>query len=156
LEHQDHGLWDGRLIVFGQQALTRAQGLSNPGRFQIEAAIQGLHLDRARTGQVDWTALDQLYFGLERIAPSLGVSVARASVLAERHGAEAGLSALDLLEPRRVSGFQPFWAARARFMEMLGRTPEARAAYEKAISLSTEPPLRRYLEGRLRDLERRG
>ncbi|MGB0497909.1 MAG: RNA polymerase sigma factor, partial [Rubricella sp.] len=154
LDEQEFGLWDGRMITLGKLALTRARGLSDPGRFQIEAAIQAVHLDRAVTGQTDWEALDRLYFALERIAPSLGVTVARASVLAERHGAAAGLAALDRLEPRLVAGFQPFWAARARFMDMLGRDSEARAAYDKAISLSTEPPVRRYLETRLRRLER--
>jgi RNA polymerase sigma-70 factor (ECF subfamily) len=106
-----------------------------------------------KPGKPTGSALDQLYFALEKVAPSLGVTVARASVLAERHGAEAGLSSLDGLEPRLVGGFQPFWAARARFLDMLGRTSEARAAYDKAIALSTEPPLRRYLEMRMRQLK---
>ncbi|MCU4652726.1 RNA polymerase subunit sigma-70 [Roseibacterium sp. SDUM158016] len=152
LDEQDPRLWDARLINFGQRALSRAQSLSSPGRFQIEAAIDGLHLDRAKTGRIDWLALDQLYFALERLAPSLGAAVARAVVQGERHGPATGLEALSRLDGKATRGFQPYWAARARLLARLGQALPAREAYGKAISLTTEPPLRRYLEARLREL----
>ncbi|MCC1480446.1 RNA polymerase sigma factor [Roseibaca sp. Y0-43] len=149
LDEQDPTLWDARLIAFGQAALARAQARQAPGRFQIEAAIQAVHLDRARCGGVDWLALDQLYYALDRIAPSLGASVARARVVAERYGAQAGLALLDQLDAQRISGFQPFWAAKAHLLARDGAAGDAARAYAKAISLTTEPPLRRYLEARL-------
>ena len=148
LDEQDHRLWDGRLIVYGQGALARARALASPGRFQIEAAIQGLHLDRAKTGRIDWLALDKLYFGLGRIAPSLGAAVAHAIVIAERHGPAAGLDALSRLEEKATQGFQPYWAARGRLLADLGRIAAARTAYDKALSLTVEPPVRRYLAAR--------
>jgi len=148
LQDQDPSLWDGRLIAFGQSALSHAAALHAPGRFQIEAAIQGLHLDRATTGCTDWRTLDQLYFALERLAPSLGVSVARAQVLAERHGVQAGLEALAVLDPKQIAGFQPYWAAKAHFLTRQGAQQAAGLAYAKAISLTTELPVRRYLEQR--------
>lgn len=149
LDDQDHRLWDGRLIVFGQKALARAQTLASPGRFQIEAAIQSLHLDRARTGRVDWLALDKLYYALVEISPSLGASVARAVVIAERHGPGAGLDALSRLDDTATRAFQPWWAARGKLLADLGDTGAASLAYEKALSLTVEPPLRRYLKARL-------
>jgi RNA polymerase sigma-70 factor (ECF subfamily) len=145
LDEQDARLWDGRLIVFGQKALAAAQTLAAPGRFQIEAAIQGLHLDRAKTGRIDWLALDKLYFGLGRIAPSLGAAVAHAIVIAERHGPAVGLDALARLDDKATRAFQPFWAARGKLLADLGDTTGAVEAYEKAVSLAVEPPLRRYL-----------
>lgn len=148
LDEQDHRLWDGRLIVYGQGALARAQALASPGRFQIEAAIQGLHLDRAKTGRIDWLALDKLYYALDRISPSLGASVARAVVLAERHGPRAGLDALSRLDEKAVRAFQPYWAARGKLLADLGDVEAAMPAYEKAVSLTVEPPLRRYLAAR--------
>lgn len=148
LEEQDHRRWDGRLIVYGQAALARARALSAPGRFQIEAAIQGLHLDRAKTGRIDWLALDKLYFALDQLNPSLGGSVARAIVLANRHGPAAGLGALARLDGKATQGFQAFWAARGKLLADLGDRAAAIAAYERALSLTVEPPLRRYLEAR--------
>ena len=149
LDEQDHRLWDGRLIVYGQGALARAQALASPGRFQIEAAIQGLHLDRAKTGRIDWLALDKLYYALTALSPSLGASVARAVVLAERHGPRTGLDALSNLDENAVKGLQPYWAARGKLLADLGDAEAAHTAYQKAISLTVEPPLRRYLTKRL-------
>lgn len=149
LEDQDHRLWDARLIVYGQKALARARTLQAPGRFQVEAAIQGLHLDRAKTGRIDWLALDKLYYALNALSPSLGASVARAIVLGERHGAAAGLDALSRLEGKATQAFQPYWAARGKLLADLGETDAARAAFDKALSLTVEPPLRRYLQKRI-------
>lgn len=149
LDEQDHRLWDGRLIVYGQKSLATAQALAAPGRFQIEAAIEGLHLDRAKTGRIDWLALDKLHYALSEISPSLGVSVARAAITAERHGPRVGLDALAKLDVEAVRAFQPYWAARAKLLADLGDREAAMAAYEKAIALTVEPPLRRYLDMRL-------
>ncbi|RVT86935.1 RNA polymerase subunit sigma-70 [Rhodobacteraceae bacterium CCMM004] len=149
LEDQDARLWDGQLIVYGQQALATAQTLASPGRFQIEAAIQGLHLDRAKTGRIDWLALDKLYYALGEISPSLGASVARAVVLAERHGPRAALDALSRLDDKVTRAFQPYWAACGKLYADLGDGAAAIGAYERAISLTAEPPLRRYLQKRL-------
>lgn len=156
LDEQDATLWDARLIVFGQKALADAQGLAAPGRFQIEAAIQGLHLDRAKTGRIDWLALDKLYFGLGRMAPSLGAAVAHATIIAERHGPAAGLDALSRLDEKATRAFQPFWAARGALLADLGDMSGAVEAYQKAVSLSVEPPLRRHLEQRIETLRSGG
>ena len=149
LDEQDHRLWDARLIVYGQKALAAAQAHASPDRFQIEAAIQGLHLDRAKTGQIDWLALDKLHYALNRISPSLGASVARAVVIAERHGPRTGVDALSKLDVKAVQAFQPYWAARGKLLADLGESEAAMVAYRKAISLTVEPPLRRYLAARL-------
>ena len=156
LDEQDTKRWDARLIVYGQKALAAAQALAAPGRFQIEAAIQGLHLDRAKTGRIDWLALDKLYYALGEISPSLGASVARAVVLAERHGPAAGLDALSRLDEKAMQRFQPYWAARGKLLADLGDAPSAIQAYEKAVSLTVEPPLRRYLEKQRNALAKSG
>ena len=51
LDEQDTALWDRSLIAEGEALLRRAHALGAPlGRFQLEAAIQSAHCDRARTG----------------------------------------------------------------------------------------------------------
>lgn len=146
LEEQDHALWDGRLIAYGQRSLKRAFARPSPGRFQLEAAIQGLHLERAVTGRLDLEALDQLHVALGRISPSLGAAVSHAVVIGRRHGPGAGLDALARLDRQAVRALQPYWAARGKLLAQTGDVPAALAAYDKAISLTTEPPLRRYLQ----------
>ncbi|KHL00077.1 RNA polymerase subunit sigma-70 [Microbacterium mangrovi] len=90
LDEQDTGLWDRELIAEGEALLHRASRLSPPspehpgGRFQLEAAIQSVHCDRARTGILDRDALVALYRGLVRVAPTRGAQDALAAVEARR------------------------------------------------------------------------
>jgi RNA polymerase sigma-70 factor, ECF subfamily len=83
LDQQDTALWDGSLIAEGEALLWRAHRLGAPlGRFQIEAAIQSAHCDRARTGNVDRDTVVRLYRGLVAIAPTSGAIEALASLTA--------------------------------------------------------------------------
>ena len=73
LDEQDTALWDRSLIAEGEALLRRAHARGAPlGRFQLEAAIQSAHCDRARTGALDRAAVVQLYRGLVAIAPTAG------------------------------------------------------------------------------------
>ena len=84
LDQQDTGLWDRDVIREGEALLHRAHRLGAPlGRFQIEAAIQSVHCDRARTGELDRDALVKLYKGLVAIAPTKGALEALAALTGE-------------------------------------------------------------------------
>lgn len=147
LERQPPASWDARLIEEGENHLRRAaalRGSAAPGRFELEAAIQAVHLDRRRTGTVDWAALHTLYSALLAVAPSLGAHVAAAAVIGRTDGATAGLAAL----PPGGEGFQPWWATRAELLRRAGRDAEADVAYARAIELAREPELRAFLESR--------
>jgi len=64
LDEQDPGLWDRVLVDRGEALLHRAHSYRRQGRYQLEAAIQSAHCDRARTGRVDWQALRTLHRGI--------------------------------------------------------------------------------------------
>jgi RNA polymerase sigma-70 factor (ECF subfamily) len=88
LDEQDTALWDSGLIAEGEALLHKAARVGRvageaAGRFQLEAAIQSVHCDRARTGAVDRAALLTLYRGLVRIAPTRGAVEALAAVEAQ-------------------------------------------------------------------------
>jgi RNA polymerase sigma-70 factor (ECF subfamily) len=144
LDRQDPADWDAALIVRGEALLRRAAASGRPlGRFQLEAAIQSAHADRARTGTTDWAAIRRLYLGLCAVAPTLGARVATAVALARVEGPAAGLAELDAVAG--AERFQPAWAARAHLLAELGRDAPAREAASRAISLSTDPAARAYL-----------
>ncbi|HWD70712.1 MAG TPA: DUF6596 domain-containing protein [Solirubrobacteraceae bacterium] len=85
LDRQDTGLWDRDLIREGEALLQRAHRLGAPlGRFQLEAAIQSVHCDRRRSGELDRAALIKLYRGLLAIAPSAGAQAALDALIAAR------------------------------------------------------------------------
>lgn len=148
LEEQDPANWDVALIQKAGADLARAQTLGSLGRFQIEAAIQSVHADRITTGIIDWEALLQLHRGLSKIAPTIGATVSFASVLGRVSGPEEGLSALLQIEEKVLAAFAPAQVTQAYFLTELGKVQEAAAAYERAIALTVEQPLRRYLESK--------
>ena len=124
------------------------------GRFQLEAAIQSVHCARATTGNTDWLALRRLYDALVAIAPTLGARVARAAAIGRTDGAACGLAVLAEVSDAEVQRFQPAWATRAHLLAEAGRKDEAARAFAKAISLTTEPAVRRYLERRAAGTQR--
>ncbi|WP_241992499.1 RNA polymerase sigma factor [Cryobacterium lactosi] len=145
LDDQDPALWDAVLIARGERYLRRARSLGRIGRFQLEAAIQSVHCDRARSGVTDWRALQTLHTALVRLWPTVGARVALAAVTGEVEGPVAGLDALDALAGDRAAAFQPYWATRAHLCAEAGRVADARGAYERAVELAGDERLRAAL-----------
>jgi RNA polymerase sigma-70 factor (ECF subfamily) len=154
LEEQDTTLWDAALIAEGELHLRRAHALGRAGRFQLEAAIQSVHCARATSGATDWEALRKLYASLVSVAPTLGARVAHAATIGRVEGPDAGLAVLDGIADPAAQRFQPVWATRGYLLAEAGRAAEAGEAYAKAISLTTERGVRRYLEGQADRLTR--
>jgi predicted RNA polymerase sigma factor len=147
-EEQDTTLWDAALIRRGERHLLRAHSAGRAGRFQLEAAIQSAHCARAHTGRTDHAAIRALTEALVRVAPTLGSRVSLAAIIAETSGPADALRYLDDQGDDALHRFQPAWATRAHLLAQLGRTREATAAYEKAISLTTDARLREALKRR--------
>ncbi|MEO1228505.1 MAG: DUF6596 domain-containing protein [Myxococcota bacterium] len=150
LHEQPAESWDKALLRRAVITLQYAAKRGRPGRFQIEAAIQSAHADRAHTGVVDWPSIVRLYEGLLRIAPTAGAAAARAAAVGFASGAPAGLRALEHDFPdetlEAVSRFQPYWAVKAHLLKELGDAQRAESAYARAISLCTDPRVRAWLE----------
>jgi RNA polymerase sigma-70 factor (ECF subfamily) len=68
--------------------------------------------------------------------------------LSETDGGAKALEALDALDRERVSAYQPYWVTRANVLEKLGRKPEAKSAFDRAIGLTEDETVRRYLSDR--------
>jgi RNA polymerase sigma-70 factor (ECF subfamily) len=148
LPEQDTGRWDGALMAEAETLLRRAAARNLPGRFQLEAAIQSVHAQRACTGGTGWAAVAALYDALVRLTPALGARIGRAVAHARANGPAAGLALLDDLPAGRLAAHPPWWAARAQLLAEAGRSAEARAAYTRAIGLSELPATREFLAAR--------
>ena len=150
LFEQDMHHWCIPMIDEAERELSTAAKQGWPGRFQLEAAIQSVHAERLRSGRTDWHAIASLYESLVRLAPTLGVRIGHAAAVAEVSGAEVGLSLLDEIAPTSIATYQPYWAVRAHLLRRLAREPEAADAFDRAIGLSEDSAVRRFL------LEQRG
>jgi predicted RNA polymerase sigma factor len=150
LSQQDPEQWSLPLMEEAERHLREAFTRGRVGRFQLEAAIQSVHAERARSGETDWAAIALFYEQLIRISPALGTRAGYAAAIAEAYGAEAALSVLDAIDPNAVdpnavSRYQPYWAVRAHLLQRLGKTNEASDAYDRAIGLAEDPAIRAFL-----------
>ncbi len=162
LDQQDRGGWDASLIAEGR-ALVRqrlaavAAGGPPPGRYQILAAINAVHTDAASARDTDWGQVLQLYDRLAVVDPSPVVALNRAVAVAEVDGPDVGLALVDRLgaEHRSLPTYHAWHATRADLLRRLGRSVDARDAYDEALAVVDNPSERAYLTRRRNQLARR-
>jgi len=153
LEDQDRSLWNRDLIKEGSVFAERALAARQVGPYSIQAAIAAVHANAATAAATNWAQIVALYDLLARAEPSPVVALNRAVAVAMRDGASAGLALIDAILGRGdLSDYHLAHAARADLCRRLGRNAEARASYERALSLTEQEPERRFLQRRLAEL----
>ena len=145
LEDQDRSLWDAEVIVAGRTALERALALRGRGPYVLQAAIASLQADE----RIDWHEVAALYGRLAQITHSPVVELNRAVAVAQAGSTEQALEIVDGLD---LDDYQYLHSTRGELLRRLGRTAEARAAYERALELASSEPERRFLERRIAEL----
>jgi RNA polymerase sigma-70 factor (ECF subfamily) len=148
LDDQDRGAWDADLIAEGH-ALVRgriATGIP-PGRYQVLAAINAVHTSARDIRDTDWSQVVALYDQLAVLDPSPIVALNRAVAVAELDGPDVALATVDRLE-EALAGYHAFHVTRADLLRRLGRSADARAAYDRAIELAGNTAETAYLTRR--------
>jgi RNA polymerase sigma-70 factor (ECF subfamily) len=136
LDEQDRGAWDAALIAEGHRLVReRLASGAAPGPYQLLAAINAVHTSARDFRDTDWSQIVALYDQLVAIDPSPIVALNRAVAVGELDGPQVALAAVDRLESD-LAGYHAYYATRAELLRRLGRAPEARVAYEKAIELA--------------------
>jgi RNA polymerase sigma-70 factor (ECF subfamily) len=154
LEDQDRTLWNTGMIAEGLALIDKAMRHRRPGAYQVQAAIAALHARAARPQDTDWAGIDALYATLERLQPSPVVTLNRAVAVSKTRGAEAALAMIEPLA-ERLSGYFYFHGLKGGLLTQLGRTQEARIAFDRAIALANTAAeaahIRMHLDRVLRD-----
>lgn len=145
LAEQDRGRWDRGLIDEGHALVRSCLRRSQPGRYQIQAAINAVHTDAPTAAATDWRQILALYDQLLALAPNSVVSLNRAVAVAEVDGPAAALAILDGLD---LDGYYVLHSVRADLLDRLGRTKEAAHEYEAAARLTQSEAQRRFLRSR--------
>jgi RNA polymerase sigma-70 factor (ECF subfamily) len=149
LRDQDRTRWDRALIAEGQSIVAACIRRDMPGPYQLQAAINAVHVDAAQPEDTDWRSIVRLYDQLLVHSPTPVVALNRAIAVGEVQGPGAALAAVDELD---LGGYHLFHSTRADLLRRLGRDGEAVAAYEAALSLVENDAERRFLEDRRRSL----
>jgi RNA polymerase sigma-70 factor, ECF subfamily len=154
LADQDRSLWDRTLVAEGHDLVRACLRRNHPGPFQLQAAIAAVHADADTAEATDWAQIVALYDQLHARRPNAVVALNRAIAIGELRGPAVGLDALDELDPGQVDAYQPYHAARADLLARVGRDAEAKAAYDRAIELTTNATERSFLAERRASLSR--
>jgi RNA polymerase sigma-70 factor (ECF subfamily) len=153
LEDQDRSLWNREQIDRGLALVRRALSFSQLGPFTIQAAIAAAHAEALTAAETNWSRIVALYDLLLRIDSSPVVELNRAVAVAMRDGPAAGLALIEgILSRDDLQDYHYAHAARADLSRRLGRTEDARASYQRALSLARQDPERQFLEKRLNAL----
>ena len=145
LRDQDRSLWDREELAGGRAALERAVALGGRGPYAIQAGLAVLHSAESP----DWHRIAALYGDLAELTGSPIVELNRAAAIGEAGDEDAALAIVERLELDR---YHYMHATRADLLHRLGRTDDARAAYERSLELVRSDAERRFLERRLAEL----
>jgi len=153
LEEQDRSKWNREQIKQGAALVERALSSRQFGPYTVQAAIAAVHASAPSAAATDWAEIVALYGLLFRIEPSTIVELNRAVAIAMRDGPLSGLTLIDaILERGDLVDYHLAHSARGELCRRLGRTAEARAAFERALGLAKQEPERRFIQKRLSEL----
>lgn len=143
LQDQDRSAWDRALLVEGHVLVREclaavAAGARRPGRYQLLAGISAVHTHAPSAHDTDWSQVVALYDQLVRVDPSPVVRLNRAVALAELDGPAVGLAEVEHLA-EALDRYHALHVTRAELLRRVGRSDEARAAYDRALALTSNP-----------------
>jgi RNA polymerase sigma-70 factor (ECF subfamily) len=155
LADQNRDLWDEGMIRTGVelvgQALQRSRDTPDP--YVVQAAIAACHALAPSYEQTSWDSIISWYDVLLSVTTTPAAELARASAVAERDGAAAGLVEIDAITDLDA---HTWWhAARAELLHRLGRDAEAGDARDRAAELGLNTAALRSLDLSLRRPPRR-
>ncbi|MDP2772277.1 MAG: RNA polymerase sigma factor [Nocardioides sp.] len=150
LPEQDRGGWDRALIAEGHDLVRECLAIGRPGPYQLLAAINAVHTDAPTLADTDWGQVAALYDQLYAASPSPVVALNRAIAVAELDGPEVALAEVDRLPEiaPSLTTYHAWHATRADLLRRLGRSAEARAAYDAAVAATDNTAERAYLTRR--------
>jgi RNA polymerase sigma factor (sigma-70 family) len=151
---QDRGRWDQLLISRGLAALERAERFEvSLGPYALQASIAACHARAKEAAATDWLRIVALYDALAQLAPSPIVDLNRAIAIGMAYGPQAALEIVDALvtEPS-LHTYHLVHGARGDLLLKLGRRAEARAAFDRAATLTRNARERALLQRRAQAL----
>ena len=146
LAHQDRSMWDRSEIRTGVELVGEALRRSpdHPDPYVVQAAIAACHALAPRYEETDWTAIISWYDVLLTITATPAARLGRASAIAERDGAAAGLAEVDAIDGLDAHAW--WHGSRAELLHRLGRDDEAAAARDRAAALGLNAATLRVLD----------
>jgi len=150
LLEQDRRRWDRLQIQRGLNALERAAVLGGAdGPYALQAAIAACHARAARAQNTDWPRIAALYARLAQATPSPIIELNRAAAVGMASGPEVALPLVEALRDEPLLREYPqLPALHGDLLERLGRRDEAKRAFERAATLTSNERERTRMQAR--------
>ena len=145
LKDQNRLLWQRPFIEQADQLLRQALSHKQPGSYQIQAAIQGVHCLANSAEQTDWLHIEALYSLLMTLDENPVIVLNAAVATSMSRGAAAGLQMLAQCEQQEeLQNYSPLHAAKADMLLREGHKAQAKTQYQRAHDLTSKPAERAF------------
>ena len=155
LQEQDRAKWDRAMIARGMYHFAQSAAGDLLTEYHLQAGIAACHCAAPDYESTDWPQILALYDRLTDMGASPVIALNRAIVIANIHGPQAGLDALDAIEGlEKLESYYLLYAVRGEFEQQLNHLPAAATHFRKALDLTALKSEKTFLEKRLRVCER--
>ena len=154
LKEQDRSLWDRSMIARGMFHLAHSAAGEAITEYHLQAGIAACHCTAPDYDSTDWPRILCLYDRLVELDGSPVVGLNRAVAMAQVHGPQAGIDAVESIPNRESLGsYYLLYAVQAEFESQLNNHATAAMHLRKALELAGLKSEQSLLSKRLRDCE---
>jgi predicted RNA polymerase sigma factor len=154
LQEQDRARWDQPMIARGMFHLARAAAGEVISEYHLQAGIAACHCAAKDYPSTDWRQILEMYDRLVEFDHSPVVALNRAVALAEVHGAQAGMEALQEIQNLpAMESYYLLYAVQGEFESRLRHPRSAALHFRKSLQLAEIKSEQAFLSKRLQSCE---
>ncbi len=152
MSEQDRLKWDGKLLAEGLVRFRRSATGDELSDYHIEAEIASHHAF-ANEDSTDWRRIIECYDILQSRRYSPVVELNRIVAIGKLNGSEAALADLSKLGSNYLmTSFNLFHLVKGHFLREIGENNEAAKAYSRALELTRNESIKRFICKTLNEL----
>ena len=152
LQQQDRGLWNRELIDQANDWFRQAIRCRKPGRYQIQAAISGVHSQATCWEDTDWPQIVALYQKLLMHQCTDTVQINLAVALSFAKKPQQAQHVIEQLNEDNLNQYLPYHLARAEITRALSDKEAARKHFVQALKLSQNRREQGYIQQQINAL----
>jgi RNA polymerase sigma-70 factor (ECF subfamily) len=154
LKEQDRSTWDQAMIARGMQHLSMSAAGDELTPYHLQAAIAACHCAAPDYQSTDWRKILSLYDQLLKLDDSPIIALNRAVAVANVHGAQAGIDAVQSIQRRtQLNSYYLLYAVLGELETQLNHFQAAIANFRKALELTELTSEQSFLSKRLEETE---
>jgi RNA polymerase sigma-70 factor (ECF subfamily) len=154
LKEQDRSAWNQGMMARGLFHLGQSAAGDQLTAYHLQAGIAACHCAAVDYASTDWPQILSLYDRLIQMDNSPVVALNRAVAIAQIHGPQAGIDALEAIKNRQsLETYYLFYAVQAEFESQLKDYEAAAKHLRKALEFIELKSEQSLLSKRLRDCE---